>query len=285
MKHRNSLSPPVFPYLWASEWGEDRYGLWQAFTYQGIRHAFRWILPGSLMMGSPDDELGRYDDEDLHSVTLSQGFWLAETTVTQALWQVVMSANSSPSHFKGDNRPVETVSWDDVQVFIGRLNQLHPELQTRLPWEAEWEYACRAGSQTPFNFDGELTLDKVNYRGVWEYKADEWGEGALRETAAVKTYPCNAWGLYEMHGNVWEWCEDSWQSNLGKEAVCDPWLRQQPLDSDAARVVRGGSWYNYGGIVRSADRYRLTPDLRSNLQGFRLALGHSGSGQEGGAKG
>jgi len=268
-----NLSPPVFPYPWASEWGEDRYGLWQTLTYQGIDYAFRWIPPGSFKMGSPKVERGRYDDEDLHSVTLSQGFWLGETTVTQALWQAVMSKN--PSHFKGDNRPVEYVSWDDVQDFIERLNQMPPKLQTRLPWEAEWEYACRAGSQTPFNFDGELTLDKVNYRGTWEYKKGEWGEGALRETAVVKSYLCNAWGLYEMHGNVWEWCQDNWQEHLGQEAVCDPWLRQQPLVSDSARVVRGGSWYGSGRNLRSAFRSGLTPDNRFNFLGFRLALGHA----------
>ena len=282
MNYRNSLSPPVFPYPWASEWGEDRYGLWQAFTYQGIRHAFRWIPSGSFMMGSPEDEQGRYHDEDLHSVTLSKGFWLGETTVTQALWQALMSTN--PSEFKGENRPVEQVSWDDIQPFIERLNQLHPELQTRLPWEAEWEYACRARSQTPFNFDGELTLDKVNYRGTWEYKADEWGEGAKQETTEVKSYPCNAWGLYEMHGNVWEWCQDNWQEQLGKEAVCDPWLRQQSLVPVSARVVRGGSWDDLGRLVRSAFRGRNSPDFRDSYLGFRLALGHSGSGQEGGAK-
>ena len=153
---------------------------------------------------------------------------------------------------------------------------MHRTLQTRLPWEAEWEYACRAGSQTSFNFDGELTLDKVNYRGTWEYESGEWGEGALRETAAVKSYPCNAWGLYEMHGNVWEWCQDSWQRNLGKEAVCDPWLLQQPLAPDFARVVRGGSWIDFGGYVCSSCRNWRAPGDRSYYLGFRLALGHAG---------
>ncbi len=267
-----NLSPPVFPYPWASEWGEDRYGLRQTLTYQGIDYAFRWIPPGSFKMGSPEYEEGRYDDEDLHSVTLSQGFWLGETTVTQALWQAVMSTN--PSHFKGDNRPVENVSWDDVQDFIERLNQMPPKLQTRLPWEAEWEYACRAGSQTPFNFDGELTLDKVNYRGTWDYRA-EFAKNALQKTAAVKSYPCNAWGLYEMHGNVLEWCQDNWQEHLGQVAVCDPWLRQQPLAPDSARVVRGGSWGGGGRGMRSAYRSGGTPDGRLSFLGFRLALGHA----------
>lgn len=281
MKHRNHLSPPQFPYPWASEWGEDSYGLWQAFTFRGVRHAFRWIPPGSFMMGSPDHEQGRDDDEDFHSVSLSQGFWLAETTVTQALWQAVMSGN--PSHFKGDNRPVEIVSWDDVQVFIERINQVHPDLQTRLPWEAQWEYACRAGSETPFNFDAAVDLSRVNYRGTWKYTS-EFAEGALQQTAEVKTYSCNAWGLYEMHGNVWEWCQDEWQRNLGSEAACDPWQKQQPSDSVTARVVRGGCWHDSGGGVRSAFRLRGTPDYRNGGLGFRLALGHSSSGQEGGVK-
>ena len=270
----------MFPCLWASEWGEDQFGLWQAVTYQTIRHVFRWLPPGSFMMGSPENEQGRYDDEDLHQVTLSQGFWLAETTVTQSLWQAVMSNNSS--QFKGKNRPVGTVRWEDVQRFIEQLNQHHPDLKTRLPWEAEWEYACRAGRQTPFNFDDELTLAKANYRGIWEYEPDKWGEGAKEETVEVKSYPCNDWGLYEMHGNVWEWCQDIWQEHLGHDAVEDPRQIQQP-ESVIARVVRGGSWSNLGRDVRSAIRGGFTLGIRRSDLGFRLALGHAGSSQGGGA--
>lgn len=273
MTHRNRLSPPVFPYAWASSWGEDQYGLWQAFNYRGVRHAFRWIPPGTFWMGSPEGEKGRWGDEDLHEVTLSRGFWLGETTVTQALWQAVTGKN--PSEFKGDNRPVEQVGWDDAQTFIAELRALHPELKVRLPSEAEWEYACRAGSRTPFYF-GEvdsLTLEKVNYRGIWEFKAETWGEGAKRETADVKSYPPNPWGLYEMHGNVWEWCEDAWQDHLGAASVPDPLLAEAP-EPDAGRVVCGGSWYSDGGDVRSAFRSRRGPGSRSGNLGFRLALGH-----------
>jgi formylglycine-generating enzyme required for sulfatase activity len=225
------------------------------------------------MMGTPDTELGRWAGEDWHSVTLSQGFWLAETTVTQALWQVVMGDN--PSHFKGDNRPVEQVSWNDTQAFIGQLRQLHPDLTVRLPWEAEWEYACRAGTQTPFNFGDELTLAKINYRGTWEYGTDRWGVAAKRATAEVKTYPCNRWGLFEMHGNVWERCEDLWRESLGTQAVCDPWQSQSAPGTDALRVVRGGSWGSNGRDVRSAIRYRNRPDNRNDYLGLRLALGHT----------
>jgi formylglycine-generating enzyme required for sulfatase activity len=187
----------------------------------------------------------------------------------------------NPSHFNGDNQSVETVGWDDAQAFIKQLNQIIPHLQTRLPWESEWEYACRAGRQTPFNFADELTLAKVNYRGTWEYKADEWGQGAKRETAEVKSYPCNDWGLYE--GNVWEWCEDASQEHLGHEAVQDPW-QQSVAAPGAARVVRGGSWNDVGGIVRSAIRDWYWPGIRDFNLGFRLALGHSGSSHEDGAR-
>jgi formylglycine-generating enzyme required for sulfatase activity len=270
---------------WASGMGQDNYGLYADLELQGIILRFRWINPGSFLMGSPEDEEGRSDYEDLHLVTLSQGFWLAETTVTQALWQVVMSKNRSV--FKGDKRPVENVMWDEVLRFIDRLNQMFPEVHSRLPWEAEWEYACRAGSHTPFNFDGAVTLDRVNFRGSWDYEEGVWGKDALRETAEVKTYPCNAWGLYEMHGNVWEWCQDGWQRNLGKEAVCDPWQWQQPLVGFSARVVRGGSWGNCGRGVRSAYRSGNAPDDRNGDLGFRLALGHAEfqSGQGSGTSG
>jgi formylglycine-generating enzyme len=273
MSQHIDLSPPVFPYRWASDWGEDRYGLWQAFTYLDIRHAFRWLPPGSFKMGSPGTEQGRFEDEDLHTVTLSQGLWLAENTVTQALWQAVMREN--PSIYKGDNRPVEKVSWDDAQSFIEQLNKLLPDLITRLPWEAEWEYACRAGTSTPFNFSGELTLAKANYKGTWEYNPEKWGEGAKKETAEVRSYPCNDWGLYEMHGNVWEWCEDEWLEHLGKDAISDPWQLSATI-AGANRVVRGGSWNDHGRNVRSASRSRFMPGNRFNNLGFRLALGHSG---------
>jgi len=283
MNPHNQPSHPVFPYPWASDWGEDRYGLWQAFTYQAVRHVFRWIGPGGFMMGSPKTERGRSSNEELHLVTLSQGFWLAETTVTQALWQAVMGDN--PSDFKGDERPVEQVNWADAQVFIAKLRQLYPELNARLPWEAEWEYACRAGTQTPFSFKGELTLAKVNYRGTWEYKASKWGEGAKQATAEVKAYPCNAWGLFVMHGNVWEWCEDIWRESLGAAAVCDPWQAPTGLEPGALRVVRGGSWHYGGRYVRSAIRYGYRPDLRSINIGLRLALSHAELQQGGGTAG
>jgi formylglycine-generating enzyme required for sulfatase activity len=205
----------------------------------------------------------------LHQVTLSKGFWLAETTVTQVLWQTIMGAN--PSSFKGDNRPVEQVSWDDTQTFLDKLNQIHPDLSVRLPWEAEWEYACRAGTQTPFNFGEELTLDKVNYSGKWSESG--YDDKAKKSTVDVKTYPCNAWGLYQMHGNVWEWCQDVWQEKLTASPVIDPEGIAGGDKAGVRRVVRGGSWDDLGGLVRSAFRFRLDPADRFRRMGFRLALG------------
>ena len=245
----------------------DTYGFHTDITIAGIPQRFRWIEPTAFQMGSPKDEAGRYDSETQHQVILTQGYWLAETTCTQALWQVVMGNN--PSDFKGKNNPVGNVSWQDVtDKFLTRVNKQYPQLKLRLPTEAEWENACRAGTTGAFNFEGELSLDKVNYRGTWD-DYDKWGQGALQKTAAVKSYPPNQWGLYEMHGNVWEWCQD-WYGSYSAESVIDP----QGSERGASRVLRGGSWFNLGGYCRSAFRARVDPGGRAYDYGFRLALGH-----------
>ncbi len=268
--YRNHLSPPDFPAAWASDWGEDQSGLWMAFTLGGVRQSFRWIEPGTFMMGSPRDEPEREpwsNKETLHEVTLSQGFWLADTTVTQDLWKAVMGNN--PSEFKGGDRPVEQVSWEDVQRFTDKLNGLIPELEARLPWEAEWEYACRAGTSTPFSFGDNITPEQVNYTGNYPYR--DGAKSTYREqTVAVKSLPCNEWGLYEMHGNVWEWCKDYYQEDLGRKPVIDP----HDPETGGFRVLRGGSWVSGGGDARSAFRNGFVPALRSADLGFRLARGH-----------
>jgi len=263
---------------WADACGRDHYGLWADWSYHGVTQRFRWIPPGLFWMGSPKDEEGRWDWEDQHHVTLTQGFWLAETTVTQALWEAVMGKN--PSRFKGDDRPVENVSWDDTEKMIQQLNAKGADQEEKfmLPTEAQWEYACRAGTRGPFSFEGELTLERVNYRGTWEFEHDKWGEGARQETAPVASYPRNACGLFEMHGNVWEWCRDGWKEQLGTESVKNPLT---PSERGAFRVVRGGSWRHFGGFVRSAYRPHLTPDYRFDYLGFRLARGHQEPGAGG----
>ena len=251
---------------WASGIGRDKYGLFADFEIQGIIQRFRWLEPGSFMMGSPEGEPERRDNETLHKVTLTKGFWLADSTVTQELWQLVMGEN--PSEFKGKKRPVETVRWEDAQEFIEKLNKLVPELSVRLPSEAEWEYGCRAGTTTPFSFGDTITPEQVNYDGQVPYNKGE--KGKFREqTVEVKSLPCNDWGLYEMHGNVWEWCQDWFQPDLGRSPVTDPCGSE-----GVSRVLRGGSWICLGGIVRSAFRDGYHPGFRSVGIGFRLARGH-----------
>ena len=264
-----SIFPPTFPARWASEWGQDHFGLYMDLNHQGVCQRFRWILPGSFLMGSPENEAERESwsgDETQHRVTLNYGFWLADTACSQALWQAVM--NDNPSHFKGDpGLPVENVSWLDVQEFIERLNALFPDLQAKLPTEAQWEYACRAGTQTPFSFGDDITPEQVNYDGNYPYAGGS--KGLYRQqTVPVKSLPPNPWGLYEMHGNVWEWCAD-WYGDYPKQAVIDP----QGPDQGHGRVVCGGSWRNDAGGTRSANRRRDGPDDRNSDLGFRLAPG------------
>ncbi len=281
LNNNPNTAPPHFPESWAAEWGEDHYGFWQAFIYKDVRCVFRWIDAGTFLMGSPKNEVDRepWGKETQHKVTLTQGFWIAETAVTQALWQAVMGDN--PSRFSDDlNNPVEQVSWDDCQKFIATLSPLlhqspfsqalKSELHLRLPFEAEWEYACRAGNQTPFSFGENISPDQVNYNGEYPYHKAEKGE-YRGETVKVASLPCNAWGLYEMHGNVWEWCEDYYQSDLGSGDVTNP----AGATESSERVVRGGSWDNYGKRVRSALRGLNSPDIRGNYLGLRLVVGQS----------
>ncbi len=263
---QHTIFPAAFPESWASDWGEDEYGLWMGFTYKGVRQDFRWIEPGTFLMGSPKNEPGRYDRETQHEVTLTQGLWLAETTVTQALWEVVMGDNSSS--FKGETRPVEQVSWEDAQRFIAKMNGMKPELQMCLPTEAQWEYCCRAGTSTPFYFGDQINSELVNFDGTEPYNKGQKSE-YQRQTVAVKSFPPNDCGLYEMHGNVWEWCQD-WFGDYPVQPVDDP----QGADTGSHRVLRGASWLNDGRGCRSAYRNRRDPRHRNYGIGFRLALGH-----------
>lgn len=245
----------------------DTYGLYTDISIAEIPQRFRWIEPTAFQMGSPQEEAGRYGSETQHPVILTQGYWLAETACTQALWQAVTGNN--PCAFKGANNPVENVSWHDVtDQFLKRVNKQYPQLTLRLPTEAEWENACRADTTGVFNFESELSLDKVNYRGTWDDYA-KWGEGALQKTTEVKSYPPNQWGLYEMHGNVWEWCQDRY-GDYPAQPVVDP----QGSAIGSSRVLHGGSWVSYGRLCRSAFRNSGDPGVRGYTFGFRLALGH-----------
>lgn len=246
--------------------GLDDWGLYADLVVEALTQRFRWIVPGTFLMGSPETELERGEDDIQHPVTLTQGFWLADSACTQALWQALMGEN--PANFQdSSDQPVGNVSWDDVQRFIQELNQRLPDLQARLPSEAEWEYACRAGTTTPFSFGENITPEQVNYDGNYPYAGA--AKGLYREkTVPVKSLPPNPLGLYEMHGNVLEWCAD-WYGDYPTVAVVDP----SGPPTGQIHVLRGGSWRGSAGGARSADRYWDGPGYRISSFGFRLALG------------
>lgn len=277
---------------WASGMGRDCYGLWAEFLLEkqqgeAVIQRMRWIPPGQFMMGSPEDEPGRWEDEGPeHSVVISKGYWLFDTPVTQALWVAVMGEN--PSEFQSSMRPVEQVSWDDSRTFIDKLNGLKVGLELSLPSEAQWEYACRAGSETAL-YSGEIeimgehnapALDAIAWYGGnsghefdlekgWD--SSSWDEKQYTHTQAgtrtVGLKAPNGWGLYDMIGNVWEWCEDG-KGEYSSEAVKNP-LR--PGGAGAERVIRGGSWSREARSCRAACRLWGDPGVRSISLGFRPA--------------
>ncbi len=274
---------------WAAEWGEDPYGVLVGFAVGEVVQRMRWIGPGTFTMGSPDSEAGRLDREGLqHEVTLTKGYWLGDTPVTQALWKAVMGGDN-PSRFQSDDRPVEQVSWKDCERFVGRLNELVPGMEARLPTEAEWEHACRAGKQTA-TWLGDLEilgannaplLDEIAWYGGNSGHHFDLEEGAESSGWPEKQYPHtragtrpvgqkqpNPFGLYDMLGNVYEWCAD-WYGPYANEPVCDP----RGPDEGSDRVVRGGSWYSHARGVRAALRLWGPPSGRNDYLGFRLARG------------
>ncbi|GJL74923.1 formylglycine-generating enzyme family protein [Nitrosomonas sp.] len=253
---------------WSADAGRDQYGFYADADIAGVIQRFRWIEPTSFMMGSPEGEVGHKTDEMQHRVILTQGYWLADTTCTQAFWSNLMQHN--PSRFKGKLKPVESVSWDDVQSFLQQLKKYNSFFRLRLPTEAEWENACRAGTIGAYNFEGELSRSKVNYSGALDNESYNWNKDESMQTVNIKSYSPNSWGLFEMHGNVWEWCQD-WYGRYQSELVIDP----KGSRSAHTRVLRGGSWYRSGRSCRSASRDHDVPLSHSyNFTGFRLARSH-----------
>lgn len=260
---------------WAHAFGRDAFGLWATLRVGEVEQRMRWIVPGRFMMGSPKSEVGRFRDEGPQfRVIFAKGFWLADTPCTQEFWVAVMGSN--PSRFEWPRRPVEQVSWQDAQAFIGRLREKLETLDVGLPSEARWEYACRAGMTTA-TYAGDLdlrgehdapVLDEIAWyggnsghhgfdlgdRGVdsssWREKQYPHRRAAAREVA---TRRANPWGLYDMLGNIWEWCEDP--------------------DFAGQRAYRGGGWDSDARLVRAAFRDWLEPGNRYGNLGFRLALG------------
>lgn len=242
--------------------GEDEFGLWLRWEHEGVPQVFRWISPGSFMMGSPQLEPQREDDETMHPVTLTKGFWLANTVVTQALWEAVMG--SSPLHLKEPEKPIACVSWNDAQELVERLGVLYPICSFRLPTEAEWEYACRAGTLTPFSFGSSICTDQANFDGRKPYSKSVKGK-FRKDSVQVKSLPPNPWGLFEMHGNVLEWCSD-YYGRLEKVAASDP----AGSVNGRERVLRGGSWYDVPSKLRSACRDSARPGYCTFNIGIRL---------------
>ncbi len=224
---------------------------------------FAWCPPGTFLMGSPPEEPERSGDETQHRVTLTQGFWMGVTPVTQAQWQAVTGGN--PSHFQGDNLPVEQVSWGDCQEFCTKVGAKVGR-RFRLPTEAEWEYACRAGTTTPFHFGATIGTDQANYDGNYTYGKGKKGK-YRKQTMPVGSFPANAWGLYDVHGNVWEWCQDRY-GRYSKRVIKDP----KGSHNGAAHVVRGGSWVSGPRRCRAAGRSRLAPGGRNDRLGCRVVL-------------
>ena len=234
------------------------------------------IPGGRFQMGALAGKEGRSGAEGpQHSVTVPE-FWLGKYAVTQAQYQAVMGANLSRFTENGANRPVEQVSWQEAVAFCEKLSQQTGRTY-RLPSEAEWEYACRAGTTTPFYFGPTMTTDLANYQGTdWEYEGTtypgNYGQGphgVFRETTTeVGSFPPNAFGLYDMHGNVLEWCADHWHDNYdGAPTNGTAWLSS---DESARRLLRGGSWYYYPRLCRSANRISRPPAGRSYSVGFRV---------------
>jgi formylglycine-generating enzyme required for sulfatase activity len=230
---------------------------------------FVLIPAGTFMMGSPQDEAGRKDDETLHKVTISEPFYLQSTEVTQGQWKRVMGNNPSKFTECGDDCPVEDVSWVDAQKFIEKLNKMEGKNTYRLPTEAEWEYACRAGSSVAFYTGTCISTKQANYKG--EYPHADCPEGIMRMTTTkVGTLPANSWGLYDMLGNVWEWTND-WYGDYPTGHVTDP----KGPSSGKYRVIRGGSWQSKATYMRSAYRAKITPDSEhAHNIGFRVAKDH-----------
>ena len=228
------------------------------------------VIPGgTFLMGSPEGEGGDIERPQ-HSVIVSP-FLMGKYPITQAQWKAIatldkidIDLNQDPSYYKGDERPVTNVNWDDCVEFCKRLSKLTVR-EYRLPSEAQWEYSCRAGTTTPFYFGETITTNLANYNGEYVF-ASEPKDQYRKETTSVGQFPPNAFGLYDMHGNVWEWCADDWHSNYnGAPSDGSAWIRN---DGVTTKIIRGGSYNYFPRYCRSAFRYGdLAPD---SSNGFRV---------------
>ena len=242
--------------------------LGENFTVPDLNLTMIWVKPGTFMMGSPESEAGRSSNETQHQVTLTKGFYLGKYEVTQAQWEKVKGSN--PSHFKGADRPVEKVPWNDAVDFCKKLTEMEkkagrvPEgMSYQLPTEAQWEYACRAGTTTAYSWGNDINSSRANYN--WVNGGNDGND--FKQTRDVGQYAANPWGFFDMQGNVWEWVSD-WKANYLTNAQTDP---EGPA-SGSYRVERGGSWISGGTNLRSAKRISTTPSNRFPTIGFRVGF-------------
>jgi formylglycine-generating enzyme required for sulfatase activity len=265
---------------------------------EGVALTLLRIPPGSFWMGAPEGEEGSSDHErPVHRVTLGD-FLLGQTPVTQAQWRAVaewereevkdegeawpealdpdpVAGLQEPERFRGDKQPVVNVSWLEVMAFCQRL-RLRTGKNYTLPSEAQWEYACRAGTTTPFYFGETITSEVANYDASMTYANRHKGE-FREETMPVGMFPANAWGLRDMHGNVSEWCLHHWHdSYMAAPEGGNAWLKEN-AEEDEMRLLRGGSWFDLPQYCRSASRYGGRPEARSNDWGFRVCCLPPGS--------
>ena len=233
------------------------------------------IPAGTFLMGSPDSEEGRFKNESPQHQVSVPSFFMAKYPVTQAQWRIVsampqvkLKLKPNPSKFEGDTRPVEQVSWDEAIEFCARLTK-NTNRQYRLPTEAEWEYACRAGTETPFHFGETISPELANYAASSTYGDGVTGENRQETTSVDHFKIANAWGLCDMHGNVYEWCQDHCHNNYD-DAPKDSsaWLTDT---LDSLNIIRGGCWIDGLGYCRSARRSSPNPSGRSSHLGFRVS--------------
>ena len=244
------------------------YGLEKTYT-NTLGMEFVLVPSGTFTMGSPPNESHRGTSEVRHQVTISKPFYMQTTEVTLGQWHSIMGRRVFLRRKGSDNMPVTRVSWFDCMKFIKRLNKLGKE-KYRLPTEAEWEYAARAGTKSPFSWGDTIDCDKAMY-GNNSLKHDVCQlyvksiKLEINQPAPVKSYQPNPWGLFDMHGNVWEWCMD-WYGDYGTKPVIDP----KGPESGNMRIRRGGSWFKYGHSCRSANRSFGHSATRYQTTGFRL---------------
>ena len=253
---RPMASEPQWRTPWMARCGEDSFGRWALANIAGVEVLFRHCPAGTFTMGTSAQERSTYKDEGpQHGVRLTRSFWLAQTPVTQRLWTAV--AGDNPSHFLGDNLPVESVSWDDCTRWVAKARVAVPALALRLPTEAEWEYACRAGT-TSETYAGK-NIEEILERIAW-FEGNSGGS-----TREVQQKEPNPWGLHDMIGNVWEWCSDS-QRKYSESRMVDP-----SGGESTERVFRGGSWRIESARMRAGFRNARSPDYLHYSLGLRLA--------------